>query len=250
MSGHSKWSTIKRKKGAADAKRGKIFTRLAREITVAAREGGGDPSANSTLRLVVDKAKAANMPKDNIDRAIKRGTGELEGDSMEEITYEGYAPHGVALLIRCLTDNRNRTVGEIRRIFNKHGGNMAEAGAVAWMFDRKGYFTLPAEGLDDDEVFMLAAEAGAEDVQFSDDVIEVYTPIEAFNVVRAALQDAELPIDEAELADVPKNEISLGIKETLSIMNFIELLEDLDDVDKVFSNLDVSEEALASLEAA
>ncbi len=249
MSGHSKWSTIKRKKGAEDTKRGKIFTRLGRDIMLAARSGGGDPSANPSLRVAIDKARAANMPKDNIERAIKRGTGELEGGQLEEITYEGYAPHGVALLIDCLTDNRNRTVGEVRRIFNKYGGNMAEAGAVSWMFDKKGYITLDSDGLDGDEVFMLAVDAGAEDVDIGEEVIEIFTPPEALHEVTSILEDNGLKTADSELSKIPKNEIELAVKETLSIMSIIELLEDLDDVDKVYSNLNISDEALASLES-
>jgi len=250
MSGHSKWSTIKRKKGAEDAKRGKIFTRLAKTITVAAREGGGDPSANSSLRLALDKARAANMPKDNIERAIKKGTGELEGGELEEITYEGYAPHGVAMLIQCLTDNRNRALSEVRRGFNKHGGNMAEQGAVGWMFDAKGYITIPADDIDFDDVFMVAVDAGADDVEDSDGTIEVYTAPDALHAVRTALEDSGVSVDEAELQQIAKNEIELGVKETLAIMSIIEILEESDDVDKVFTNLSISDEALTELETA
>ena len=250
MSGHSKWSTIKRKKGAEDAKRGKIFTRLGRDITLAAREGGGDPDMNPSLRLAMDKAKSANMPKDNIERAIKRGTGELEGGELEEIIYEGYAPHGVALLIKCLTDNRNRTLSEVRRVFNKHGGNMAEAGAVGWMFDTKGYIVLPAEGVDSDEVFMTAVDAGADDIEIGEDVIEVYTPSDTLHAVLESLEGMGLKAEDAELGRFPQNEIELQTKDTVTIMNIIELLEDLDDVDKVYSNLSITDSALAELEAA
>ena len=250
MSGHSKWSTIKRKKGAEDAKRGKIFTRLARDIMVAAREGGGDMNFNPSLRLAVDKAKVANMPKDNIERAIKRGTGELEGGTLEEVTYEAYAPHGVAILIQCLTDNRNRTLSFVRAVFNKNGGNMAEQGAVSWMFDTKGYITLAAGQMDSDDIFLIAADAGAEDVEFSDDTVEVYTPPTELHTVVQALEESGLKVDEAELSQIAQNEIELSPKDTLSIMNIIELLEELDDVDKVYSNLNFSDEALAILEAA
>lgn len=250
MSGHSKWSTIKRKKGAEDAKRGKIFTRVTRDITIAARAGGGDPNFNPALRLAIDKAKAANMPKDNIERAIKRGTGELEGGALEEVTYEGYAPHGVAILIQCLTDNRNRTLSEVRRVFNKYGGNLAEAGAVSWMFDAKGYITLPSGQMDAEEVFLIAADAGADDVEIGEEVIEVYTPPAELHTVVQALETAGLKIEEAELSQVAKNEIALDPKETVAVMNIIELLEELDDVDKVYSNLNLSDEALALLEAA
>ncbi len=247
MSGHSKWSTIKRKKGAEDAKRGKIFTRLARNITLAARQGG-DPSANPSLRIAVEKAKAANMPKDNITRAIKRGTGELAGGELEEITYEAYAPYGVAMLIKCLTDNRNRTLSDVRRVFNKHGGNMAEQGAVGWMFDLKGYITVPAAGVDPDEVFMVAVDAGADDVEVSDEVIEIYTAPDVLHAVREALEEAGFTVDETELSQFAKNEIELGVKETLSIMTMIDLLEELDDVDRVYSNLSITDDALAQLE--
>jgi YebC/PmpR family DNA-binding regulatory protein len=247
MSGHSKWSTIKRKKGAEDAKRGKIFTRVAREITVAAREGGGDPSANPTLRLAIDKARAANMPKDNIERAIKRGTGELEGGQLEEVFYEGYAPHGAALLVKCLTDNRNRTLAEVRRIFNRSGGNLAEAGAVTWMFDTKGYLTVARDDLDPDEIFMTAVDAGAEDVEVSDDFVEVYTQPSDLHTVRESLVGVGLTVEDAELSRVPKTLMTLGEKETLQVMNMIEDLEELDDVQQVYSNLDISEEILATV---
>ncbi len=250
MSGHSKWSTIKRKKGAEDAKRGKMFTKLARDITLAARHGGGDPGANPALRLAVEKARRANMPKDNIERAIKRGTGELEGGDLEEITYEAYAPHGVAMLIKCTTDNRNRALSEVRKVFNKHGGNMAEQGAVSWMFDLKGYLTVPADGVDPDDVFLAAVDAGADDVEISDDVIEIYTAPDALHAVRDALEAAGFKVEEAELSQIPKNEIELDVKETLAIMNIIDLLEESDDVDKVYSNLSISDEALAQLESA
>ncbi|HEY84857.1 MAG TPA: YebC/PmpR family DNA-binding transcriptional regulator [Chloroflexi bacterium] len=249
MSGHSKWSTIKRKKGAEDAKRGKIFTKLGRNITIAARAGGGDSDMNPTLRMAIDTAKAANMPKDNIARAIKRGTGELGGGELVEITYEGYAPHGVAMLMKCLTDNKNRALSEVRRIFNKGGGNLAEAGAVAWMFDLKGYLTVSPGDMDSDDVFMLAVEAGADDVEISDGAIEVYTAPADLHAVREALEAEGLKIEDAELAQFAKNEIELGVKDTLSILNLVELLEDLDDVDKIFSNLAISDEALAQLGA-
>ena len=248
MSGHSKWSTIKRKKGAEDAKRGKIFTKLGRNITLAARSGG-DPAFNPVLRMAIEKAKAANMPKDNIARAIKRGTGELGGGELTEITYEGYAPHGVAMLMQCLTDNKNRTLSEVRRVFNKSGGNLAEAGAVGWMFDAKGYITVSPGDMDSDDIFMLAVEAGADDVEISDDVIEIYTAPSDLHAVREALEAEGLKVEEAELSKFAKNEIELGVKETLSILNLIELLEDLDDVDKVYSNLAISDDALAQLGA-
>jgi YebC/PmpR family DNA-binding regulatory protein len=247
MSGHSKWSTIKRKKGAEDAKRGKIFTRIAREITIAAREGGGDPDTNPALRLATEKARAANMPKDNIERAVKRGTGELEGGQLEEVFYEGYAPHGVALLVKCLTDNRNRTLADVRRIFNRSGGNLAEAGAVAWMFDTKGYIAVARDDIDPDDIFMMAVDAGAEDVEISDDFVEVYTQPGDLHVVRDSLAGSGLAIEDAELSQVPKTLMTVDEKETLQLMTMIEHLEELDDVQQVYSNLDISEEILATV---
>ena len=249
MSGHNKWSTIKRKKGAADAKRGQMFTRLGREITLAAREGGGDPDSNFKLRLAVDKARAANMPKDNIERSILRGTGALSGESLESIMYEGYGPHGVAVLVDALTDNRNRTVSDLRRAFSRGGGVLAEAGAVGWQFARKGYLSIPAEGLDSDAIFEMTVEAGADDVVPGDDVIEVYAPTDSFQAVRQRLVEAEVPIDEAEITMVPNQHIELDPKDTIQVMGFIEGLEELDDVNRVFSNLNVSEEALKQYEA-
>ena len=247
MSGHSKWSTIKRKKGAEDAKRGKLFTRLAREITVAARDGGGDPGANPALRLAIEKARNANMPKDNIERAIKRGTGELAGGQLEEVIYEGYAPHGVALLIKCLTDNRNRTIADVRRIFNRNNGNLADAGAVTWMFDTKGYITVARDDMDPDDIFMMAVDAGAEDVEVSDTFVEVYTEPGDLHEVREGLVGQGLTIEDAELSQVPKTLMTLGEKETRQVMSMIEALEELDDVQQVYSNLDISEEILATV---
>jgi YebC/PmpR family DNA-binding regulatory protein len=247
MSGHSKWSTIKRKKSAEDAKRGKIFTRIAREITVVARSGGGDPETNPSLRLSIEKARGANMPKDNIERAIKRGTGELEGGQLEEVCYEGYAPHGVALLVKCLTDNRNRTLSEVRRVFNRSGGNLAEAGAVAWMFDTRGYIAVARNDMDPDDIFMMAVDAGAEDVEIGDDFVEVYTEPGDLHWVRESLARRGLTIEDAELSQVPKTMMTLGEKETLQLMNMIENLEELDDVQQVYSNLDISEEILATV---
>jgi YebC/PmpR family DNA-binding regulatory protein len=246
MSGHSKWKTIKRKKGAEDARRGKLFTRLAREITIAAKSGG-DANSNSSLRLMLDKARANNMPKENIERAIKRGTGELEGGELEEVFYEGYAPHGVALMVKCLTDNRNRTISDVRRIFNRSGGSMAEAGAVAWMFDTRGYITVERDDQDPDEIFMQAVDAGAEDVETSDDFVEVYTEPGDLHWVREGLASRGLHIEDAELSLVPKSMMTLDEKDTLQVMNMIEALEDLDDVQQVYSNLDISEEVLAKV---
>ncbi len=245
MSGHSKWSTIKRKKSAEDAKRGKMFTRLARDITLAARNGG-DPNANPTLRLAIEKAKAANMPKENIERAIKRGTGELEGGAPEEVMYEGYAPHGVALLIKCLTDNRNRTLAEVRRVLNRGGGSLAEAGAVTWMFESKGLITIERGGRDPDDLFMMAVDAGAEDVDVSSEIVEVYTEPADMRIVVEALQKRGVKVEEAELSMVPKTLVSLDEKETLQVLHLIEQLEELEDVQQIYSNLDVPEEILAT----
>jgi len=247
MSGHSKWKTIKRKKGAEDARRGKLFTRLAREITIAARGSSGDPNSNSALRLALDKARANNMPKDNIERAIKRGTGELEGGELEEVFYEGYGPHGVALMVKCLTDNRNRTISDVRRIFNRSGGSMAEAGAVAWMFDTRGYIVVGRDDKDPDEIFMLAVDAGAEDVETGDEFVEVYTVPGDLHWVRESLARSGLHIEDAELSLVPKSLMTLDEKDTLQVMNMIEALEELDDVQQVYSNLDISEEILAKV---
>ena len=250
MSGHSKWSTIKRKKGAADAKRGAIFTRLAREIAVAAREGGGDPETNFRLRLAIDKARAENMPKDNIERAIKRGTGEdKDGTAYEEIMYEGYGPKGVAMMIETVTDNRNRSVSEIRHALSRSGGSMAEVGSVAWQFERMAYFAFPSSELDYDKAFELAIEAGAEDVSEDDGMIEIVGPVETYKTIADLLHKAKVNPEEAELRMVPKQEMELDVSETLQVIRVIESLEDMDDVQSVYSNLKMTEDALAALEA-
>jgi YebC/PmpR family DNA-binding regulatory protein len=251
MSGHSKWSTIKRKKGVADAKRGAIFTRLAREISIAAREGGSDIDSNFRLRLAVDKARGQNMPKDNIERAIKRGAGEdKDGVTYEEITLEGYGPHGSAVLVSCVTDNRNRTVSDIRHAFSKFGGNMAEAGAVGWQFDRKSYFSFPSSELAFDKAFELGVEAGADDVIDGGESIEIYGPVEAFKTIADALQKANVHSEEAGLRMIAKMELELGVEETLQVMKVIENIEEHDDVQDVFHNVKMSDEVLAALESA
>jgi YebC/PmpR family DNA-binding regulatory protein len=251
MSGHSKWSTIKRKKAANDAKRGNMFTRLAREIAMAAREGGGDPDANFSLRLAIDKARASNMPKDNIERAIRRGTGEdKDGVAYEQILYEGFAPHGVALLVEVVTDNRNRAVAEVRHGLTRSGGSMAEAGAVGWQFKRSAYFAVPAEGNDPDKVFELAVEAGAEDVLSGEDDIEIIAPVEAFKEISNQLSSAGIHPDEASLRYLPTTTVELSPDQTLQVMRLIEGLEEVDDVQQVYSTLKVTDAAVALLEAA
>lgn len=251
MSGHSHWATIKRKKGAADARRGAMFTRLAREIAIAAREGGGDPGSNFRLALAVEKARAQNMPKDNIERAIKRGTGEdKEGAAFEELTLEGYGPHGAALMVECVTDNRNRTISELRHAFSKAGGNMAEAGAVGWQFDRKAYFSFPASQLAYEKAFDLAVVAGADDVLDAGESVEIIGPVEVFKTLSDALHQAGVTPDESGLRLIAKQELELDTDATLSVLRLVDALEEMDDVQNVYHNVKLSEEALAALEAA
>ena len=242
MSGHSKWHTIKHKKGALDAKRGKIFTKLIKEITVAARTGGsGDVDANARLRKAVTDAKGLNMPNDTIDRAIKRGTGQLEGVAYDEITYEGYGPGGVAVLVETMTDNRNRTVAEIRHIFSKNGGNMGESGSVAWMFDKKGYIVVDKETKSEDELFEIAIEAGADDMQDEGDVFEIYTSPDAFDAVHDSLKSAGIEPQAAEISMVPQNYIKLEGGDAKTMLKLVDALEDNDDVQKVSANFDIDE---------
>jgi YebC/PmpR family DNA-binding regulatory protein len=251
MSGHSKWSTIKRKKAANDAKRGNMFTRLAREIAMAAREGGGDLDANFGLRLAVDKARAANMPKENIERGIKRGTGEdKDSAAFEQVTYEGYAPHGVAMMIEVITDNRNRIVAEIRHLLSRAGGSMSEAGSVAWQFKRGAYFALSSAGVDSDKIFELAVEAGADDVSIGEDAIEITAPVEAFKSVSDRLAKAGFKPTEAELRMNPSTTIELRADQALQVMRIVDSLEELDDVQRVYTTLQVTDEAVALLETA
>jgi len=246
MSGHNKWSTIKHKKGAADAKRGKIFTKLIKEITVAAKLGGGDPNGNPRLRTAVDKAKAENMPKDNIDRAIKKGTGEMEGVTYEEIVYEGYGPNGVAVLVEVMTDNRNRTVSEVRSIFTKCNGNMGEAGCVAWMFDKKGLLVYP-KSIDFDKLFEAAIEAGADDVTDEDEQFEVMTDPANFIEVREGLEKAGFKPDSAEITMIPQTQIKLEGKAAESMLKMMDRLEDNDDVQNVYANFDISDEEMEKM---
>ena len=250
MSGHSKWSTIKRKKAAEDAKRGQLFTKLGRELTIAAREGGPNPEANFKLRLVIDKARAANMPKENIERAIRRGAGLEKSEALEEIYYEGYGPGGVAMLIQVVTDNRNRAVAEVRRLFNRMGGNLGESGCVAWLFESKGYIAISVDDKDQEQLFELAVEAGADDVEISEDMVEIYTSPEDFRGVKEALERQGLALEAAEIAMIPKSTTQLSAEETMKAMRLIEALEELDDVQQVYSNLDISDELLTRYEAA
>jgi YebC/PmpR family DNA-binding regulatory protein len=256
MSGHSKWSTIKRKKGANDAARGKVFTRLAREIQVAAR-AGADPNSNMTLRLAVDRARAENMPKDNIDRAIRRGAGlEKDAAEIEEVTYEGYGPHGIAIITQCLTDNRNRTISDLRRAFNRANGSLAEPNSVAWQFTENGYLAYSltnddhddddeSKGIDTDELFMAALEAGATDVQISEEVVEVYTERNELAQVAQTLNEAGYSADESRLMLKPNTTLALDGAEAAAVLSLIEALEELDDVSNVYHNLELTDEMVA-----
>ena len=245
MSGHSKWSTIKHKKGAADAKRGKIFTRILKEMTVAARMGGGDPNGNPRLRAAIAEAKANNMPKDNIERAVKRGTGEIEGATYEEITYEGYGPGGVALLVEAMTDNTNRTTPEIRHIFEKNGGNLGTPGSVRFQFERKGYFAVEKSATSEDKLMEVALEAGADDLQTDNpDAFEVLTSPDNFEQVRQALEKNNIPATEAKLGQMPQTYVKLDEAKAKQMMRLMEMLDDHDDVQNVWSNFDIPEELM------
>jgi len=245
VSGHSKWSTIKRKKGANDAKRGKIFTKLIKEITIAARMGGGDPEGNPRLRSAVTAAKGENMPKENIDRAIKKGTGDLDGAVYEEILYEGYGPGGVAVLVETMTDNKNRTVADIRHFFAKSGGNLGESGCVGYMFDKKGTVSVAKEGVTEEQLMDLALEAGAEDVVEEEDSFQIVTAPEAFNDVVDRLEKSNVKFNEASLSMVPKNSIEVTEEKTArSLLRLLENLEDHDDVQKVHANFDIADDLM------
>jgi YebC/PmpR family DNA-binding regulatory protein len=246
MSGHNKWSTIKHKKGAADAKRGKVFTKIIKEITVAAKLGGGDPTGNPRLRAAIDKAKQENMPKDNIERAIKKGAGGMEGVNYEEITYEGYGPGGVAVLVEVMTDNRNRTVSDVRSIFTKCNGNMGETGCVSWIFDKKGLLVFP-KSVDFDKLFEASLEAGAEDVSDQDEQFEVTTDPAAFMEVRDLLEQAGFKSDSAEVTMIPQTMVKLEGKQAESMLKLMERLEDNDDVQNVYANFDISTEEMEKM---
>jgi YebC/PmpR family DNA-binding regulatory protein len=247
MSGHSKWSSIKHKKAATDAKRGKIFTKLIKEITVSARIGGGDPNANPRLRTAIQAAKSENMPRGNIDRAIKKGTGELEGVNYEESIYEGYGPGGAAVLIESLTDNKNRAVADIRNIFSKNGGSLGENGCVAWMFDKKGYLAIQKKAVDEETLMEMALDAGAEDIREDDSNFEVITAPEDFDPVKAAVDKASIPYIVAEITMLPQSTTNLVGKQAEQMIRLMELLEDCEDVQKVYTNADIPEEIINNL---
>jgi len=247
MSGHSKWASIKHKKAVVDARRGKTFTKLIRELTSAARMGGGDPDANPRLRTAVTTAKNSNMPSDTIQRAIKKGTGELPGEVYEEVFYEGYGAGGVAILVDVLTDNKNRTVAEIRHLFSKHGGSLGESGCVAWMFGRKGLITLSSSQIDEDELLELVLEAGGDDVKVESDAYEIVTTPEAFEDVRSALEHKGLTLEVAEVTMLPQNTVPVEGKQAEQVLRLMEALDDQDDVRKAHANFDISEDVMAAL---
>lgn len=247
MSGHSKWASIKHKKGAADAKRGKIFTKLIKEITVAARIGGGDPDGNPRLRTSIMIAKSKNMPVDNITRAIKKGTGELEGVHYEEHTYEGYGPGGAAIFLEAMTDNKNRTVSEIRAALGKAGGNLGENGCVGWMFEQKGFIAVKTEAKGEDDLMELAIDAGADDMKTVHDHYEITTAVDHFETVRKALEDAGVPMETAEITRIPQNTVSIDEKKGKALLKLMDILEDHDDIQKAYSNFEISDEVMAAI---
>lgn len=246
MSGHSKWSTIKRKKASVDAKRGKVFTKILREVTVAARLGGGDPAGNPRLRAAIQEARGSNLPNDKLERAIKKGTGELEGVALEEVTYEGYGPGGVAVLVETMTDNRNRTVGEVRHLFGKHGGNLGENGCVSYMFDQRGYFLIDAESIDEEDFMEMALELEVEDFATEGTGYEIFTAPEQYNEVRESLAEREVAVTAGELAMIPQNVVPIASDKAPQVLRFMEAMEDLDDVQNVWANFDLDEDALAA----
>lgn len=247
MSGHSKWATIKRKKGANDAKRSRIFTKLIKELTVAARMGGGDPAGNPRLRLAIDKARSENMPNDNVERAIKKGTGELEGTSYEEVRYEGYGTAGVALLIDVMTDNKNRAVAEIRNLLSKHGGNLGETGSVSWVFEHKGAFEINKSAVGEEALMEIALAAGADDVKDEGDTWLVTCGKDEFGAVKAALESAKIAVQSAEITMIPKNSIRLNADQAQKMMKMMDILEDHDDVQHVYANFDIPDEIMEKM---
>ena len=250
MSGHSRWAQIKRKKGKTDVQRGKLFSKILREITVAAKSGGGDPKANMRLKAAIESAKEANMPQDNIKRAVQKGTGELPGESYEEISYEGYAPGGVAVLVQVLTDNRNRTGPEIRHVFEKFGGNMGSSGAVAWMFERQGIIQVDASKIDEDDLLGKALDAGATDMRRAEKAFEIITAPAEMDAVRDALNRARVPVLEGQVNFVPQSTVRVEGKDATSVVRLIEALEELDDVQSVYANYDIPDEVLEAISAA
>jgi len=249
LSGHSKWSSIKHKKGAADAKRGKLFSKLSRAIIVAAKEGGGDPANNLALQNAIEKARSYSMPKDNIDRAVAKGSGaDADSEAFEEIVYEGYGPEGVAVIVEALTDNRNRTASEVRHMFAKHGGNLGATGAVAWQFERRGVVVVPADGVDEEELLMTAADGGADDVEQDGDVFQVTSAPESLSSVRAAIEGAGFAVDSAELVMLPKTTVAVEDEaKARQVMRLIDALEDNDDVQDVYANFDIPERVLEAV---
>jgi len=248
MSGHSKWASIKHKKGAADAKRGKVFTKIIRELTVAARASGGNPDTNPRLRLAIQRAKDANMPAENIDRGIKKGTGELEGVRYEEITYEGYGPKGVAVMAEALTDNKNRTTSEVRNIFAKRGGNMAGQGAVGWIFEKKGYIVIQKNSIDEDKLMSIALDAGAEDMRTEESNYAITTSPGDYERVKKALEENDIKVEAAEITNVPKNLVKVTGEEAKKVLGLVNDLEDHDDIQNVYANFDIPDEILKELE--
>jgi YebC/PmpR family DNA-binding regulatory protein len=248
VSGHSKWANIKHKKTKEDARRGKLFTKIARQITLAAREGGGDPNANTQLRIAIENARAVNMPNDNVERAIKRGIGELEGVNYEECIYEGYGPGGVAILVTCMTDNRNRTSSDVRHLFSKYGGSLGEAGCVAWMFELKGIINIAKETHDEDELTLLAIDSGALDVEWEDNSLVVYTSMDSFRQVSTILRENGLKVEKEELVYLPSSYINVDETTAKQLLNLVDALDDHDDVQQVYTNADISDDILANLE--
>ena len=249
MAGHSKWANIQHRKGAQDKKRAKIFTRIGKELTLAAREGGKDPDSNPALRLALSNAKAANMPKDNITRAIKKGTGELEGGNLEELVYEGYGPGGLAIIVECLTDNKNRSASSVRMTFDRNNGNLAVAGSVSWMFHRKGHFVITGENADEDKLMDVVLDAGAEDIEVDGDTAEIWTPVDAFTAVGEALEAAGIETEEAAIVLQPENYTEVkDVEAARKALRLLDKLEDLDDVQNITSNIDIPDDILAQLE--